>query len=270
MKKTIILTLLIALTTTVYAAKSSVVATVDGITITKAQFEKEYTKHLLNVSTEKVTKEAVLDKMIARVAGIKKAKSAGLERNAIVKEKMETILYHAQISKDLEPKFKKIVVTDKDVSDYYKQFPEYRTAQILFRLPTNAKKEIIQSNLKQALKIYNTLKSKPDTFSQLANKFSQTNSAPNGGDTGFQPSIRLAPQYFAAINGKKNGFITPPVETQFGIHIIKVLGVKTEKDINTALYKKIIYDRKRDAILNDYFKELRKKSKVKINKSNLK
>lgn len=270
MKKTIILTSLIALTTSAIAAKSPVVATVSGTAITKTQFEKEYTKHLLNVSTEKVSKEGVLDKMIARVAGIKKAKKAGLQNNAIVKEKMETILYHAQISKDLEPKFKKIVVTDKDVSNYYKNFPEYRTAQILFRLPINAKKDVIKSTLKQALKVYNTLKTKPETFSQLANRFSQTSNAPNGGDTGFQPAIRLAPQYFSAINKKSNGYITSPVETQFGIHIIKVLGVKSEKDINTALYKKIVYDGKRDKILNNYFRELRNKSNVKVNKSALK
>jgi peptidyl-prolyl cis-trans isomerase C len=87
---------------------------------------------------------------------------------------------------------------------------------------------------------------------------------------GFQPSIRLAPEYFDAIKGKSDNHITPPVKTQFGYHIIKVMSVKNVKSINNALYKKIVYDQKRDAILESYFAELRAKSNVKINKEFLK
>jgi peptidyl-prolyl cis-trans isomerase C len=50
-----------------------------------------------------------------------------------------------------------------------------------------------------------------------------------------------------------------------GYHIIKVLGVKTIDQIDKNLYKKIIYDTKRDAIIADYFKNLAKGAAIKTN-----
>ena len=62
----------------------------------------------------------------------------------------------------------------------------------------------------------------------------------------------------------------PPVRTQFGYHVIKILAKREAKDINQQLYKKIVYDIKRDKILEDYFKEVRSAAEVKINKEYLK
>ena len=87
-----------------------------------------------------------------------------------------------------------------------------------------------------------------------------------GGDLGFQPPTRLAPEYFEAINNQKVDYISKPVRTQMGYHIIKVLGVKTLDQIDKNLYKKIIYDKKRDAIIDNYFKALAKGADIKINK----
>ena len=99
----------------------------------------------------------------------------------------------------------------------------------------------------------------------MANKYSQTSAAPIGGDLGFQPPTRLAPEYYEAIKNQKVGFITKPVRSQMGYHIIKVLGVKTIDQIDKNLYKKIIYDTKRDAIIADYFKNLAKGAAIKTN-----
>jgi peptidyl-prolyl cis-trans isomerase C len=269
-KSTIALASLLLLSSTTFAAKDPVVAVVDGIKIKKSELDKTYHENLMFVSDKLVTKEKVLNDLINRQLGVKRAKKAKLDKDPIVKRKMEDIMYHAQISKDLEPRLKKIVVTEADVDGYYKNYPEYRTAHILFRVRTNPEEEENKAALNQALKVYNTLKKKPEAFAELANKFSQSSTAPNGGDMGFQPAIRLAPEYFNAVKGQKKDFITPPVKSQFGYHIIKVMGVKSVKSINNALYKKIVYDKKRDAILDTYFRELRAKAKVKISKQFLK
>ncbi len=269
-KNTIALASLLLLSSTTFAAKDPVVAVVDGVSITKAELEKTYHENLMFISDKLVTKEKVLNDLINRQLGVKRAFKAKLDKDPIVRKKMEDIMYHAQISKDLEPRLKKIVVTETDVDAYYKDYPEYRTAHILFRVRTNPEEEENKAALNQALKVYNTLKKKPEAFAELANKFSQSSTAPNGGDMGFQPAIRLAPEYFAAIKGKSNDFITPPVKSQFGYHIIKVMGVKSVKSINNALYKKIVYDKKRDAILEGYFAELRAKANIKINKQLIK
>ena len=121
----------------------------------------------------------------------------------------------------------------------------------------------------KAHEVYNMVIKKPDSFAELANKFTQSSTAPNGGDLGFQPPQRLAPEFFEAIKGKKEGYISPPVQTQFGLHIIKVLAVKPEKEINKELYKKIIYDIRRDEAMSNYFKGLKAKAAIQINKNNL-
>ena len=245
------------------------VAEVNGVKIKKSEFEKNYKENLLFVSDKVVTKEKVLNDMINKILGVQKAKKNNLQENPTVKKKMEDILYHAQISKDLEPKLKEIEVTDKEVKKFYKDHKEYRSAHILFRLRAEPSEKEVKNAMKQAMKVYKKLKEDPKKFAELANKYSQTTVAENGGDIGFQPYVQLAPQYFDAIKSKEPETITPPVRTQFGYHIIKILAVKDFKDINMSYYKKLVYDQKRDQILEEYFEGLKKSAKIKINKEAL-
>ena len=120
------------------------------------------------------------------------------------------------------------------------------------------------------MEIYKEVKAKPNSWPELANKYSQSSTAPAAGDLGFMPAVKYAPEYFKAINGKAPGFISAPVRTQFGFHIIKVLGIRDWKDVDPAIYKKIVYDQKRDKILEEYFREQRATAQIKINKEFLK
>lgn len=246
-------------------AQKDVVATVNGRAITKKQFEEYHLQNLKFVGQRKITKEVSLQDLINRELGIQKAKKSGLDKDPVVIAKQEDILYHAQISKDLENEFKKISVTDADLKKYYDENKEYRTAHILYRLRVEPTPEEVKAAYAQSLEIHEQLTKKPEDFGKLANKFSQTSVAAVGGDLGFQPPTRLAPEYFEAIKGKKVGFISKPIRTQMGYHIIKVLGVKSFDQIDKNLYKKIIYDKKRDAIIEDYFKNLAKSANIKTN-----
>lgn len=247
-----------------------VVATVNGVEIKKAQLEQAYEQNMMFVSDKMVTKEKVLNDIINREIGLKKARETKLAENPVVKAKMEDVLYHAQISTDLEKKLQGIIVTDKEAQEYYSKNKEYRTAHILFRIRVSPEKEEVQEATKKALEVYKQIQAKPQLWPELANKYSQSSTAPAGGDLGYLPAIKYAPEYFKAINGKANGYISPPVRTQFGLHIIKVLGVHDWKDVDPALYKKIVYDQKRDKILEEYFAEGRKGAQIKINKEFLK
>ena len=248
----------------------AVVATVNGTEIKKGQLDQAFEENLMFVSDKIVTKEKVLNDIIAREVGVKKAKDAGLQNDPIVKTKMEDVLYHAQISKDLEKKLQGIVVNDKEAQEYYTKNREYRTAHILFRVRVAPQKEETDEAMKKSLEVYKQLQAKPQMWPELANKYSQSSTAPAAGDMGYLPAVKYAPEYFKAINGKAIGYISSPIRTQFGYHVIKVLGVKDYKDVDPALYKKIVYDQKRDKILDEYFAELRKGASVKINKEFLK
>lgn len=244
----------------------SIVAEVENVKITKAELDRKFREFSFVTDSKLITKETVLLDMINEIIGIKKAKQEKLDSDPVVRRKMDEVLYHAMISKDLEPQLKKINVSDDDVKKYYSENPEYRTAQILLRVSLNPSETEIKNVQKKALELYQQLEKAPQQFGELANKNSQILNAPNGGDIGYQSAVSLAPEYYSAIKGKKNDYITKPVRTAFGYHIIKVLGIKKYEEINMQLYKKIIYDRERDLILNKYFKDLRSKFKVKINK----
>lgn len=252
-------------TITIAQEKNEVVATVNNVKIFKSTLEKNYQENQLYLSHKTTTRRKVLFDLINRELGIQKAKSNKLDQNEIVVEKINDILYHAQISQDLEPLFKKITVSDSEVQNFYNKNKEYRTSHILFRLKANPSKDEVKSALEMAYTLYNQIKQTPEKFSTFANKYSQSSAAPTGGDIGFQPPTRLAPEYFNAINGKPVDFITEPVKTQFGIHIIKILGIKPYKEINADMYKKIIYDTKRDKIIDAYFEKSRTNANIIIN-----
>jgi parvulin-like peptidyl-prolyl isomerase len=264
MKKFSIALVAVIMATSAFAQKD-VVATVNGRPITQKQFEEYHLENLKFVGQRKITREVSLQDLIKRELGIQKAKKAGLEKNPAVVAKQEDILYHAQISKDLENDLGKIVVSDEELKKYYDENKEYRTAHILYRLRAEPSADDVKAAFAQSMDLYNQLEKNPEDFAKLANKYSQTTAAPIGGDIGFQAPTRLAPEYFESIKGKKIGFITPPVRTQMGYHIIKVLGVKSFDQIDKNLYKKIIYDKKRDALLENYFKGLAKGADIKIN-----
>ena len=248
-------------------AQNDVVATVNGRTISKKEFEDYHLQNLKFVGQRKITKEVSVQDLINRELGIAKAKKTGLDKDPTVVSRQEDILYHAQTSKDLENEFKKINVSDDEVKSYYEDNKEYRTAHILYRLRAEPSEDEVKGALTQSQEIYNQLQKNPEDFAKLANKFSQTTAAPVGGDLGFQPPTRLAPEYFAAIKGQKPGFVTKPTRSQMGYHVIKVLGVKSIDQIDKNLYKKIIYDRKRDALIENYFKGLAKGADIKINQN---
>lgn len=246
-------------------AQKDVVATVNGRSITKKQFEEYHLQNLKFVGQRKITKEVSLQDLINRELSIQKAKKTGVDKDPEVIAKQEDILFHAQISKDLENEFKKINVSDEDVKKYYDENKEYRTAQILYRLRAEPSPDDVKEAFAQSMAVYEALKKEPEKFGQFANKFSQTSNAPTGGDLGFQPPTRLAPEYFEAIKGQAVGFISKPVRTQLGFHVIKILGVKSFDQIDKNLYKKIIYDKKRDAMIENYFKDMAKGAAIKTN-----
>jgi parvulin-like peptidyl-prolyl isomerase len=272
MKWILLLSLLITSITTTFAEdKDPTVAVVNGQKIKKSTLYKYHSNNLKFVKAlKKTTLESSLEDLINRKVGIDKAKKANLHKHPAVIKKMNDIVYHAQISKDLDGELKKIKVSDSEVKKYYSNNPEYRTAQILYRLRAVPSKEDVSKALDQSLAIYKQLTKTPEKFLEMAQRFSQTTTAQIGGDLGYQPRTKLTPEFYEAIKNKHIGFITKPFRSQYGIHVVKVLGVKKYVQIEKKMYKKIIYDIKRDKILADYFKKERSKSKVKIYTKNIK
>lgn len=89
---------------------------------------------------------------------------------------------------------------------------------------------------KQAFNIYQQLKSGKD-FASLAKHYSlDARSALKGGDLGWMSSGELAPEFEKAMDSLPLHHISKPVKTQFGWHIIEVLGRKEVDD--TAAFQR--------------------------------
>ena len=266
----VILTVVQLFFTTANANKNPVVARVNGAKITLEELNANFNNAKLFVTDKVVTKSQVLEELINRSLGIDKARKEKLNENPLVRSKMEDVLYHAQLSKDLENEFTKITVKDEEIEQYYRKFPEYRSAHILLRVRANPSTEEVKAALNQIMKIYREVQASPKKFAELASKYSQSENAETGGDIGYQPKVRLAPEYYYAIHKQKEGHITSPVRTQFGYHIIKNMGKLAYDAVDKNLYRKIVYDQKRDKLIQNYFNNLKKNASIKIEKKYLK
>jgi len=79
----------------------------------------------------------------------------------------------------------------------------------------------------KAEELYQQLKQKPGGFGELAKQYSQDpGSAANGGDLGYFGRGTMPKPFEEAVFGLKAGDISPPVETQYGFHIIRLTNIK--------------------------------------------
>lgn len=80
--------------------------------------------------------------------------------------------------------------------------------------------------LKKAQSIEARLKAGED-FAALAKEFSEDpGSVENGGDLGFAGRGQFVPEFETALYGLKVGEVSAPIKTEFGYHLIKLLGVQ--------------------------------------------
>ncbi len=119
-------------------------------------------------------------------------------------------------------------VSDQEVEQYYKMnpdkfsAPELRQARhILLRSDAKDSAELQAAKRKKLEAILALAKAGKD-FGQLAKENSEDASGKNGGDLGFFSKGQMVPLFAEAAFSLKEGEVSPIVETQFGLHLIKL------------------------------------------------
>ncbi len=154
-----------------------------------------------------------------------------------------------------------IAVSDDDVkkayaerSDRYKQGEERRASHILIHADKGAPAAEVDAARKKAEDILARVRKTPADFAKLAKENSQDpGSAEKGGDLGwFGHGTMVKPFEDAAFSLKENE-ISDVVRTDFGFHVIRVIGIKAEhaKPL-TEVRDEIVADLKRLAAAKKY------------------
>ncbi len=117
---------------------------------------------------------------------------------------------------------------EQDKETAYKQGETATLKYVSFdKKPSEADIDSVKTDI---YNLYEQIKAGAD-FAQLAEENSQDRSGENGGDLGWFGKNRMVkPFEDAAFALKKVGDVSEPVQTQFGWHIIKLTGKKTEKN----------------------------------------
>ena len=102
-------------------------------------------------------------------------------------------------------------------------------------------------------------------FATLAKDFSSDSSASKGGDLGWLYPGETVPEFEQALQGLHDGEISEPVRTQFGVHLVQVLGRRTDTESperlrNAARHK--LREAKGGDAYNQWLRELRDRTYV--------
>lgn len=247
-------------------------AKINGTVITFEEFDKRYKENLKFFQFKTPTRKMVLDDLIKRELGIQAAKKMGLDRDPEVIEKMNTVLYHALLDKQLSKEVEKIQISDQDAKEYYEKNPEIRTSHIFVAVKPDATAPERQAALERIKKIQaEHLKKGKMTFSEIAQRYSEGIAAPMGGDIDYQTKDKLDPDYYAeSLKLKTPGKVSGIVRSQFGYHIIKLTAIRPWEEANRVQTKRLLFEERRNQVFEKYMNELRKQSKVTIREDLLK
>ncbi|QCE35466.1 peptidylprolyl isomerase [Acetobacteraceae bacterium] len=207
------------------ANPSTPVATVDGQTITLDDVKKtiaalppEARQLQSTMITPLVVDQLIEQKAIEAIA-LKEDLQKKPEVQAAMKTAADTVLQNAYLEQKVAPKISEKTMKDYYQSHYVDQKPEEEVHA----------RHILVDNEDEAKNIIKELKGGAD-FAKLAAKDSKDKGSggANGGDLGWFKKGDMLPAFSdAAFSLKKDEISSTPVHTQYGWHVIQVLGTRT-------------------------------------------
>ncbi|HLJ92013.1 MAG TPA: peptidylprolyl isomerase [Gemmataceae bacterium] len=163
-------------------------------------------------------------------------------------------------------------LTEADIKRYFDESRDFfdrvavRASHIVLRVAPGAspgEREQARTRL-QALR-QEIVSGKVD-FAEAAKKYSQCTSAPNGGDIGYFPRKLAVEEAFArAAFGLKVGEVSDVVETDYGLHLIKVTDRKPGQPADYSKIKDEVRELCTEELRLDVLARQRKAAQIEIN-----
>ncbi len=241
------------------ASSGPVVATVDGVDLTRGEFDI-YEKNLLrNAKVQSLTPDQqnqVLDDLITMQVMAAQGVKDGLENDPDTKAQLG--LLHIRVLADAESqKFvKSQTPTDAELH------AEYDTAISQMDKTEYHARHILVASKDQAEQITKKLKGGAK-FEDLAKAQStDTGSKNNGGDLGWFTTSRMVKPFADAVKTLKKGELSAPVQTQYGWHVIQLEDTRDAAPPPFDQVKAQLTDAVMRKKLQAYVETLKKQAKV--------
>jgi peptidyl-prolyl cis-trans isomerase C len=182
-----------------------------------------------------VVPDAELDKRVAQIRSrfpSEEAFKKALDEQQVTVEELRAdalndMLVGTMLQTEVAPK---VSVTPEQVNDFYQKNPtqfqqpeRVRASHILISFPQNADDAAKKEARTKAAEVLKEVKAGKD-FAALAKQHStDPGSGPNGGDLGFFQKGQMVPPFEQAAFALKPGETSDLVESQFGVHIIRMV-----------------------------------------------
>ncbi|MCB0419875.1 MAG: peptidylprolyl isomerase [Bdellovibrionales bacterium] len=252
------------------SALAQTIATVGEKKITLQYFQEKYSE-VKNQTVNYPSPQVFLEDVIRFEVGVQEAEKKGLRDDKIVKERFRQELYRALIENAIGKKVEAIKVTEKEMKRFYSKNPELRSSHILIEFKKGASTAEKAAAKKRALEIYKEVRGSKRPFNELVKLYSDdTLSKQNGGDIGYQSGVTLVPNYYNALKSMKVNQVRGLIETRYGYHIVKLTGKRSYTQANKRQIRAAVFDEERTKIFNAYFKALKNKYKITVNKDVIK
>ena len=193
-----------------------VIAKVNGEAIMENEFVKALPRGFASDSTEQNYRRSLIDRMIAKQLFVQEAKRLGIDKelDMTMERDVQSILIQALYDDVVT---KNVKISPQEIENAKKLLlTEVHVKQIT--VPDENTAKIVSDELNRGV-----------SFDTVAVKFSQDQSAQNGGDMGFMPALYLEQVVREQVLKMNSGEISAPISSEEGFKIINLL----EKRINT-------------------------------------
>lgn len=137
-----------------------------------------------------------------------------------------------------------------------------KAKHILIKTSAVVTNEIARQKLQQ---IRDRLVEGKESFSDLAKRFSNDSSAPQGGDLGWLNPGETVPPFENAMKSLKVGEISEPIQTQFGWHLIVVEDRRTEdmaEQFQRNQVRQRLFQQRSEAAFETWLQQIRNQSYI--------